>query len=110
MTELDAALTRHAELFNAGVRDGDFTALVDTFAPTAVMRFVGVPAGPFVGRESIARAYAESPPDDTMSIVEAHEAGPCTMQASFSWSRGGGGSMTVSWHDGQVIDLTVAFS
>ena len=109
MTELDAALARHAELFNAGVRDEDFTALVDTFAPTAVMRFVGVPAGPFVGRESIARAYAESPPDDTMSIVEAHEAGPCTMQASFSWSRGGGGSMTVSWHDGQVIDLTVAF-
>jgi hypothetical protein len=32
------------------------------------------------------------------------------MQGSFAWSRGGGGSMTVSWHDGQVIDLTVAFA
>jgi steroid Delta-isomerase len=110
MTELDAALARHVELFNAGVRDGDFTSLVDTFAPTAVMRFVGVPAGPFVGREAITRAYVESPPDDTISIVDAHEAGPCTMQASFAWSRGGGGSMILSWNEDQVIDLTVAFS
>ena len=109
MTELEAALARHVELFNAGVRDEDFTALVDTFAPTAVMRFVGIPAGPFVGREAVAQAYAESPPDDMMSIVDAHEAGPCTMQASFEWSRGGGGSMTVSWNEDQVIDLTVAF-
>ena len=110
MTELDAALARHVELFNNAVQDEDFGPLVGTFAPTAVMRFVGVPAGPFVGREAIARAYIESPPNDTMSIVDAHEAGPCTMQASFAWSRGGGGSMTLSWHDGQVIDLTVAFA
>jgi steroid Delta-isomerase len=108
-TELDAAVARHIELFNAGVRDGDFAALVDTFAPTAVMRFLGVPAGPYVGRDAIARAYAESPPDDTMSIVDVREAGPHTAQARFAWSRGGTGSMTISWHDGQVIDLTIAF-
>ncbi len=108
MDDLKAAVARHAELFNRSVREEDFTALVDTFAPTAVMRFVGIPAGPYVGRDAIARAYTETPPDDTMSIVDVHEAGPHTAQAAFTWSRGGGGSMTISWYDGAIIDLTVA--
>jgi ketosteroid isomerase-like protein len=109
MSQLDEAVTRHVDLFNAAVRDSDYRALVDTFAPTAVMRFLGVPAGPFVGRDAIARAYEESPPDDTMSIVDVQEAGPHTAQVRFEWTRGGTGSMTMSWHDGKLIDLTVAF-
>ncbi len=108
MSDLEAALARHVELFNTGVRSGDFTALADTYAPSAVMRFIGVPAGPFMGRDAIARAYAESPPDDTMSIVDFHEAGPHTVQAKFAWTRGGGGSMTISWYEDAVIDLTIA--
>jgi hypothetical protein len=106
---MDSAVARHVDLFNAAVCAGDFTALVDTFAPTAVMRFLGVPAGPYVGRDAIARAYADSPPDDTMSIVDVREAGPCTACVRFAWTRGGTGSMTMSWHDDAVIDLTVAF-
>jgi steroid delta-isomerase len=108
VSELETAVERHAEVFNAAVRDGDFAALVDTFAPTAVMRFIGVPFGPYVGRDAIARAYAESPPDDTMSIVDVREAGPQTAQARFAWAHGGTGSMTMSWHEGQIIDLTIA--
>jgi ketosteroid isomerase-like protein len=109
MSELTEAATRHVERFNKAVRTGDFSDLVDTFAPTAVMRFIGVPAGPYVGRASIAQAYADSPPDDTMSIVDVHEAGPCTVQASFAWTRGGTGSMTMSYDNGAVIDLTICF-
>lgn len=109
MSSLDEAVRRHVDLFNAAVRRSDYDALVDTFAPTAVMRFLGVPAGPFVGRDAIAHAYTESPPDDTMSIVDIKEAGPHTAQVRFEWDRGGTGSMTMSWNDGQLIDLTVAF-
>ena len=109
MSSLEDAVTRHVELFNAAVAQSDFGALVDTFAPTAVMRFLGVPAGPFVGRDAIARAYEQTPPDDTMSIVDIAEAGPHTAQVRFAWTRGGTGSMTMSWNDGQLIDLTVAF-
>ena len=109
MSSLENAVTRHVELFNAAVSQSDFGALVDTFASTAVMRFLGVPAGPFVGRDAIARAYEQTPPDDTMSIVDIQEAGPHTAQVRFAWTRGGTGSMTMSWNDGQLIDLTVAF-
>ena len=35
------------------------------FAPDGVLRFEGVPVGPFVGRAAIAAAYDERPPDDT---------------------------------------------
>jgi hypothetical protein len=62
-----------------------------------------------VGRDAIARAYADSPPDDTMSIVDIREAGPHTAQARFAWTGGGTGSTTISWYEGEVIDLTVAF-
>jgi steroid delta-isomerase len=110
MTDLAAAVAEHAGLFNQSVRSGDFTAFLDTFAPTAVMRFVGLPAGPYVGRDAIAEAYARQPPDDTMSVVGVHEAGPDTAQVEFAWSRGGTGSMTVSWHNGRVIDLTIALN
>jgi hypothetical protein len=109
MSELTEAATRHVETFNEAVRTGDFSGLVDCFAPTAVMRFIGAPAGPYVGRAAIAQAYTDSPPDDTMSIVDAYEVGPCTVKASFAWTRGGSGSMTMSYDNGAVIDLTVAF-
>jgi hypothetical protein len=110
MSELTEAATRHVERFNEAVRAGDFTDLVDCFAPNAVMRFIGVPAGPYIGRAAIDQAYADSPPDDTMSIVDVYEVGPCTVQVTFAWTRGGAGSMTMSYDKGAVIDLTVAFA
>ena len=100
---------RHAALFNAAVSKGDFGTFVETFAPDAIMRFVGAPAGPFVGREAIAAAYAQAPPDDTMSIIDVQAEGPSTARVRFAWTRGGTGAMTVSWRDDEVTDLTVEF-
>ena len=78
MSSLDEAVTRHVELFNAAVSQSDFRALVDTFAPTAVMRFLGVPAGPFVGRDAIADAYRTSvankfPPGYLRALTDAFQ-------------------------------------
>jgi len=98
----------HMALFNEAVRGGDFGAFVATFAPDAVMRFVGVPAGPFAGREQIAEAYAHQPPTDTMRVLSVATDGE-TDVVRFAWDAGGTGTMTVRWRGPLVEDLTVAF-
>jgi len=40
------------------------------------MRLTGVPAGPFIGRDAISRAYAEQPPADTITVAAVDSAGP----------------------------------
>ena len=44
-------LEREVEAFNAGVRIGDWSTLVELFTDDAELEFVGIPVGPFVGRE-----------------------------------------------------------
>lgn len=97
----------HASGFNAAVRSGDFGPFLATFADDAVMRFIGVPAGPFVGRAEIARAYAEQPPTDTLTVDEVTTQGDVDV-VRFQWDRGGAGTLTVRWQAGLVADLTVA--
>jgi steroid delta-isomerase len=98
----------HAEGFNAAVRAGDFTAFTTTFRQDAVMRFVGVPAGPYVGRDAIAAGYEAQPPDDTLTVLAVSSDGG-TDEVRFAWDRGGTGTMIVRWEDGLVADLTVTF-
>jgi steroid Delta-isomerase len=98
----------HFSQFNEAVRTGNWTFFLATFAPDAVMRFENVPAGPFEGIGAISAAYAENPPDDTMTMVfdERHGDGDVVR---FAWDAGGTGTMRVTWRDGLVSDLTVAF-
>ena len=95
-------------LFNEAVRSQDWTAFLATFTPEAVMRFNGVPVGPYLGLDQIARAYAERPPSDTMRCVSDTQDGDRDV-VRFAWDAGGGGTMRVSWRDGAVADLTIAF-
>lgn len=108
--DLKQATREHERLFNDAVRAGDFDAFVATFAEDAVMRFDDVPVGPFKGRDAIAKAYASRPPSDTMSIWSIEEAGPDTVVARFDWDASGSGRMQVTWRDGQVAELTIAFN
>lgn len=103
------AVREHERLFNDAVRAGDYDAFVATFAEDAIMRFDDVPVGPFKGRDAIANAYATRPPTDTMTIWEIEEVGPETAHVRFDWDAGGGGSMQVTWRDGQVAELIIAF-
>ncbi len=108
--DLTDAVREHERLFNDSVRSGDFDDFVATFAEDAVMRFDDVPVGPFKGRAAIAKAYASQPPSDTMSIWSIEEVAPETAVAKFDWDAGGSGTMQVTWNDGQVADLTIAFN
>jgi ketosteroid isomerase-like protein len=109
MTPLETAVHRHTRLFNAAVSSGDFSAFVTTFADDAVVRFDGVPAGPYLGRNTIAAACRDTPPEGTVSVLEVRELGPQTARVRCGWSRGGTATVTVTWRDDEVADLTVAF-
>ena len=86
-----AFAARHVETFNAAVRSGDFAPLVELFAEDASLEFVGVPAGPFEGRDAIAAAYAAQPPTDTMTVLSVHVEEDGTVVEPFSWSSDAGG-------------------
>jgi steroid Delta-isomerase len=98
----------HVALFNAAVRSNDWPAFVATFAPDAIMGFVGVPAGPFRGRDAIAQAYANQPPDDTMTVHTVTSSG-ARDRVRFGWDGGGDGTMDLLWRGDQVAELFVTF-
>jgi steroid delta-isomerase len=98
----------HVERFNTAVVTGDWSALVASLHPDVVMTFVGPPVGPFIGRAAVAAAYAENPPDDTMSIVQVGTAGDAELVA-FRWSRGGTGTMEIQRAAGQITSLLIRF-
>ena len=99
---------QHIDRFNAAVRTGDWSPLIATLHPDAVMTFAGVPVGPFAGREAIAGAYATNPPDDTMRVVEVRP-GPDGETVAFEWSRGGTGTLDIRRRDGRITGLHIRF-
>lgn len=106
--EVPARIVQHVAAFNAAVHSGDWRSFGDRFTPDATMRFVGVPAGPFVGRAAIAQAYAEQPPTDTLTILRVDSADEVDT-AFFAWSAGGGGVMRLAWEGQLVAGLDVQF-
>lgn len=101
---------RHVAAFNDSVRSGDWAVFSTRFTPEATMRFAGVPAGPFTGREAIAAGYAAQPPSDTLTVTRAASAGDVD-ELWFAWDSGSGaGTMTLRWSGALISELTVTFS
>lgn len=50
------------------------------------LSFVGVPVGPFHGRDAIAAAYREQPPDDGIEVLAVREDGD-EVAARYAWIR-----------------------
>src|SRR5262245_20485006 len=85
-----AALLRdHVARFNEAVRSGDFAPMLTAFTDDSEMRFEGVPAGPFVGRDAIAEAYAENPPDDEIRLLGPLRVHGDGASAAYAWARDG---------------------
>ena len=99
----------HVAAFNDSVRSGDWSVFADRFTPDATMRFVGVPAGPFKGREGITAGYASQPPSDTLTVSRAASSGDVD-ELWFAWDNGGAGTMTLRWSGDLIAELTVTFS
>jgi steroid delta-isomerase len=101
-------LRRHVELFNQGVRSGDFDPMLEPFTDDAELVFIGVPAGPFHGKEAIARAYREQPPDDEIEIGPERWDGEEHV-ARYRWLRGGEGELRLRDVNGRYNRLVVTF-
>src|SRR5437763_874211 len=79
-------LEEHVRRFNAGVRSGDFSPMLEQFADDASLEFRGVPVGPFHGRDAIAAAYSARPPDDEVEVLEIEE-DDAEIRARYAWLR-----------------------
>ena len=111
MSDPAAVLAGHVRRFNDAVRTGDFTEMVDGFAPDAEMSFVGAPVGPFAGREAIAAAYAEQPPDDEIRLLGEPRVEGETVETDYAWAAEGtrSGRLILTERDGTIARLVVTF-
>jgi hypothetical protein len=104
-------LEEHVERFNEGVRSGDFTRMLENFADDATMSFEGVPVGPFTGRDAIARAYREQPPDDELDVLDERQDDD-TIVAGYAWRREPdrrAGELRLTADGGRITRLVVTF-
>jgi hypothetical protein len=85
--------------------------MLDQFADDAELRFEGVPAGPFLGKQAIADAYATNPPDDEIDVVSS-EAGEREIVARYAWRADEGrpaGRMIITPRGDEIARLVVTF-
>jgi steroid Delta-isomerase len=104
-------LTQHVEHLNAAIRSGDFGPMLAAFATDAEMHFEGVPVGPYLGREAIAAAYAERPPDDEVRLLSPPRHDGDTLVADYAWAADGqrAGRMLLTVSGGLIQRLVVTF-
>jgi steroid Delta-isomerase len=108
---LSELLREHVDRFNAGVRSRDWAPMLQQFADTAEIEFRGVPVGPFVGKEAIAAAYREQPPDDQLRVLEVRERGG-RVEARYAWLADpdvAAGEMLLTPEGGVIGKLVVTF-
>jgi len=107
----NSLLVAHVERFNQAVRSGDYAPMLAAFAAEAEMEFEGVPAGPFVGRDAIAAAYAAQPPTDEVLLLGPAREEDGVAVADYAWAADGvrAGRMLLSACDGLITRLVVTF-
>ena len=104
-------LEDHVARFNEGVRTGDFTRMLENLAPDATMAFEGVPVGPFAGRDAIAQAYHDQPPDDELDVLDSRREGD-TIVAGYAWLRQPekrAGELRLTFDGSRITRLVVTF-
>jgi ketosteroid isomerase-like protein len=101
----------HDLSFNRAVRSGDFREMLSRFADDAEHVCLRVfLSDHFRGRDAIAQAYAEQPPDDTIELLEIIDGDPVV--ARYSWSQDEGtqsGRMVLHERAGLIERLIVTF-
>jgi steroid Delta-isomerase len=104
-------LHQHVDRFNRAVRTGEWDELTSYFTEDAELRFEGVPAGPFEGREAITAAYHEQPPDDEVRVLDTDQVGDETI-AGYAWAADPerrAGEMRLTESEGRIARLVVTF-
>jgi steroid Delta-isomerase len=108
---LSELLNRHVDHFNAGARTGDWGPMLAGFDADAELEFRGIPVGPFLGRDAIASAYREQPPDDELRVLEERERDG-RIEARYAWLAEpdvAAGEMFLTTEGGKIRKLVVTF-
>jgi steroid Delta-isomerase len=101
-------LADYVDRFNVGVRSGAWEPLLEVLAPDAELEFVGIPVGPFAGRDAIGEAYRAQPPDDELVVLE--QRGEHT--AVYGWAREPSrpaGELHLVERDGTIVRIRVLY-
>jgi steroid Delta-isomerase len=110
---MNGILEKHVALLNRGVENGNFLEMISRFTDDAVMRFEGVAVGPFIGKEAIASAYRNRPPDDKIVILSEKQAyDPYSIIAEYTWSKSPrvrAGEMKIALRGQLISELVVTF-
>jgi steroid delta-isomerase len=104
-------LQEHVERVNAGVRSRDWGPMLEHFDEDAEMEFRGIPVGPYVGKEAIAAAYREQPPNDELRVLELRERED-GVDARYAWLAEpeiAAGEMLLTVAGGRICKLVVTF-
>jgi steroid delta-isomerase len=78
--------------------------MVSFFADDAALVFEGIPVGPFHGREAIASAYAEQPPDDAIVLLDS--------EGTYAWANEPevpAGRMFLTERNGEIARLVIRY-
>jgi steroid delta-isomerase len=103
-------LAAYVAHFNAAVRDGSWSSVLEHYTDDAVMEFVGPPVGPFVGKPAIAAAYRASPPDDEIELIGSPDEHGGMLVTAYRWrATGATGSMGFTERDGLIEHLVITF-
>ena len=73
--------------------------------------FEGVPVGPFVGRNAIAEAYVQQPPDDEVRLLGVPKVDGDRVETEYAWAADGrrAGRLIVTARDGAIACLIISF-
>jgi len=91
MPSAAAFVTDYVAVFNAAVASGDYEPLLARYTDDAVLRFENVPPEAsslqFAGRQAIADAYAQNPPDDQIDLTGEPASTGEHVAVAFAWRR-----------------------
>jgi hypothetical protein len=85
--------------------------MLESFEDDAQMEFIGIPVGPFHGRDAIAEAYRTQPPDDELRVLEHRELEGRT-EARYAWLAEpdvAAGELLLTVEDGRIRKLVITF-
>jgi steroid Delta-isomerase len=106
---LNELLHEHVDSFNAGVRTGDWSSMLERFDDAAEMEFRGIPVGPFHGKQAIAEAYRAQPPDDELRLLDERDG---AVEARYAWLAEpdvAAGELLLSVEQGRIRRLVITF-
>jgi hypothetical protein len=114
MPSVAAFVADYVAVFNAAVTSGDYDPLLARYTQDAVLRFENVPPDAasleFEGRDAIAEAYAQNPPDDQIDLTGDPASAGAHVTAAFAWRRDRSTGVLDFVISGEVIRaLTVIF-